>query len=76
MHTARRRPQSSECVLMGDAAQLAGDCEASSECVALLLKPGGIINGTPTLEEVGYLKVGSASWLSGCLCMGGNMQSL
>lgn len=51
-----RRPQAGECLLQAPVDQLAKQCAANDTCVAFLLKPGGIINGTAQLASLAYFK--------------------
>ena len=50
------RPQAGECLLQAPVDQLASQCAANQTCVAFLLKPGGIINGTAQLASLAYFK--------------------
>lgn len=50
------RPQAGECLLQAPVDQLASQCAANQTCVAFLLKPGGLINGTAQLASLAYFK--------------------
>lgn len=60
-----RRPQAEECLLQAPLDQLASQCATNETCVALLYKPGGIINGTAQLTSLAYFKndANPAKWL-------------